>query len=67
MDQNETMLSIGECDRCHKDIPKRKGESMMMLTARFSKLFTGETSRLEMILCDECARSFEEWTTFKGG
>jgi hypothetical protein len=67
MDPTENGLSIGRCDRCHKDISKKEGEHMMVLAAKSFKLFTGETYRLEMMLCDKCAQDFEKWTTFKGG
>ena len=67
MDPNKDGLSIGECSRCHQNITKEKGESIMTLAARHTRLFTGETYRLELLLCDKCTQSFEQWTIFKGG
>lgn len=56
---------IGPCDRCGKDILRRKGENLTVLKAVNYKMDL-ETYRIEYTICPECKKSFSKWITGKG-
>ena len=51
---------VGQCDRCQKDIYRKKGEDLTVLNLVNYKMDM-ETYRIEHLICSECRKSFVKW------